>query len=953
MSDRKLIEEYLPLKEISLESVHEKNVRQGHIKNLHVWWAGRPIVACRASLLGSLLPAPRSKEELTKAQQLLIKFCSWEASNNLQLISEARRLILEEHNGVSPKILDCFAGGGAIPLEILRIGCEAYALELNPVAVLIELCTLSYPQKFGIPVKISSEQKNLDGDNHRIISNRLAHDVERWGKLVLEEAKKQIGQFYPNDPNGKTPVAYLWARTVKCPNRSCGAEIPLIRQTLLVDRPNKKIALRIVPLKEKKQVRIDLVENETPEGTMKYGSVQCPLCKQAFKSSFLRGEATAGKMRQRLMAVIMTSGDASGKIYRVSREEDAVAYESAEKVLKELESEHKAGLSLVPNEPIPTPCGSDSGAFFVHIQIVNYGLKKWGDLFNRRQAMALVTFYKLVRESHDKLLEETHDSEYSKAIMTYLALTLDSMAHYLNTSSTWLSEGMISAFIQGQAIAFRWDYAEANPFGERVGTWNYALNQTVGVLKKLSEAPLSPATVQQGSATKLPYDDSFFDYIVTDPPYYDQVPYSDLSDFFYVWLKRTIGHLYPDLFVAPLTPKSLEIIQNSSLVRRWSLLSADAKAKLCIKDKSFFEQEMTKALQEMKRVLKPEGLVAVLFAHKTTTAWETLISALINAGFTVTSSWPLHTERPARLRAHESAVLASSVWLICRKRSPLAGVGSWKTVQTELDARVKERLEFFLSQGVRGADALLSAIGPALEVFGRYEKVEKVTGEPVKITEFLDKVREVVADHALAMLGSVDAETRFYAFWKWAFESKLREEITVEDKPEAEVDISGASKKDKALNSSRMLIPYDDALKLARSVGAELETLVKTRKLLKQEKEYVRMLGPTERRGIHNLGEISRDGTLPPIIDMIHRALNIWSDQEHGKLDEYLQTSGALTNETFWRVAQALSNLLPLQSREKQLLDGLLARHTAGVSETGRPAENKTLDEFMTKEEMK
>jgi len=958
MSGRKFIEEFLPLKEISLESVHEKNVRQGHIKNLHVWWAGRPIVACRAALLGSLLPAPSSKEEFAKILQFLIKFCSWETSNNLQLITKARHLILKNNGGQRPKILDCFAGGGAIPLEILRMGCEAHALELNPVAVLMELCLLNYPQKLGTPINVHSKQRNLEGEYKKVVSNRLAYDIERWGKLVLEEANKQIGQFYPNDPDGKIPVAYLWARTVKCPNRACGAEIPLIRKTLIVDKPNRKVALRIIPSKERKQVQIDLATNELTdlnleEGTMKYGSVQCPVCKQGFKSAFLRREAMAGQMGQRLMAIVMTKGDSPSKIYRVAREEDMVFFEGAEKVLRELESKHNASVPLVPSEQIATPCGSDSGAFFVHLQTVNYGLKKWGDLFNSRQALALVTFSRLVKECYNKILSETQDPEYSTAVVTYLGLTLDSMAHYLTTSSTWLFEHMISAFIEGQAIAFRWDYAEANPFGERVGTWSYALNKTVEVLKKLSEIPLFPATVQQGTATKLPYDDSFFDYIITDPPYYDQIPYSDLSDFFYVWLKRTIGPLYPSLFTTPLTPKGFEIIQNSSLVRKWSLLASDARAQLCIKDKAFFEQEMTKALQEMKRVLKPEGLLAILFAHKTTTAWETLITALINAGFTVTSSWPLHTERPSRLRAHESAVLASSVWLICRKRSPHAGIGSWKTVQSELDTRVKERLEFFLSQGIKGADALLSAIGPAMEVFGRYEKVEKVTGEAVKTAEFLDKTREVVADHALAMLGNVDPETRFYAFWKWAFESKSREEATTEEGAEVEADIEDKSKNEKVSNGSKILIPYDDALKLARSVGAEPDALLKTHKLLKQEKEYVRLLSPAERKGIHNLGDVSRDGSMPPIIDMIHRSLNLWVDQEHSKLDEYLQTSGAATNETFWRVAQALSNLLPLQSREKQLLDGLLGRHAAGVSETGRRREDKTLDEFMMKDEVK
>ena len=463
------------------------------------------------------------------------------------------------------------------------------------------------------------------------------------------------------------------------------------------------------------------------------------------------------------------------------------------------------------------------------------------------------------------------------------------------------------------------------------------------VLDNLDRLPLSPATVQQGTATRLPYPDSFFDLIVTDPAYYDQVPYSDLSDFFYVWLKRSVGFLYPDLFRTPLTPKSPEIIQNSTLVRKMS--SLDQQHLEMIKDKDFFENELTKALVQANRVLNPNGLLAIIFAHKTTSAWETLISALIKAGFTVTSSWPIHTERPSRLRAHKSATLASSVWLICRKRHPEAGVGSWKAVQSELDARIKERLDFFLSQGIKGADALLSAIGPGLEVFGRYEKVEKVTGEPVKITDFLDKIREVVAYHALSTvlseqeLGNVDPATSFYVLWKWTFEPNIQKRNGSSE--------AGQKKSKKSGNGVKTLIPYDDTLKLAHSVRAEIDGLLKAH-ILKQEKEYVRILGPLERKDIHGLGEVTRDGGSPAIIDMIHRALILWANQEPGRLDEYLESSGASTNQTFWRVAQALSNLLPLQSREKQLLDGLLARHVSGVSDADIERE-KTLDEFMKK----
>jgi adenine-specific DNA methylase len=567
-----------------------------------------------------------------------------------------------------------------------------------------------------------------------------------------------------------------------------------------------------------------------------------------------------------------------------------------------------------------------------------FGISKWGEMFNARQAVCLVTFSGLVKRSFEKVFEETKDRDYAKAVTTYLALTFDSMAHYLSISSTYLKEGMISTFIQGQAIPFRWDYGESNPFGERVGTWNYALNQTIAVLNYLSADELVPAVVQQGGAQRLPYPDAMFDAVITDPPYYDLVPYSDLSDFFYVWLKRIVGKLYPDLFSTPLAPKSDELVQQSDRV---------TSASKRIKDKNFYENGIESALREVSRVLKPNGICVVVFAHKTLFAWESLIKALVQAGFSISSSWPLHTERKARMRAFQSAVLASSVWLVCRKRDPNAETGSWKTAQRELDEKVRERLDFFLREGIRGADALLSAIGPALQVFSRYRSVKKIDETPISVGDFLDRVREVVAHHALSTvlsereLGNVDPATAFYVLWKWTFEPTIQNGKT-----------ETAKRSGRKGNGNHVLIPYDDALKIARSVGADIDNLLKTH-LLKQEKssttKYVQLLGPSERKRVSGLGETARDGTPPSTIDTIHKALDLWASMQQRELEDYLDKSGARNNETFWQVAQALSNLLPIQSKEKQLLDGLLGRH-AGGSEI-RPRDLRSLDDFMKKEE--
>lgn len=484
-----------------------------------------------------------------------------------------------------------------------------------------------------------------------------------------------------------------------------------------------------------------------------------------------------------------------------------------------------------------------------------------------------------------------------------------------------------------QALPIIWDYAEANPFGGGTRDWDSALDWILRVIKRETWNGSLSSICYQGSATRIATDDQQFSAVITDPPYYDAVPYSDLSDFFYVWLKRTVGELYPDIFSTPLTPKGPEIVQL-----------AERNPNYSHKTKEFFEAEMTKAFWEMKRVLKPDGICVVVFAHKTTTAWETLIAGLLKAGLSVTASWPLHTEMKTRLRARDSAALASSVFLICRKRSTEAGVSSWKEVQADLEKRVKERLEFFLSQGIRGADAFLSAIGPAMEVFGRYEGVEKITGDPVTVGDFLDKVREVVSHHALATvlegqsMGDVDPVTAFYVLWRWTYDARSDEitkpvQIDMEDDElDDEEDLGEdvvAEPRASYGKGSKIKVPFDEALKLARAVGAEIDLLMARSGILQKEKEYVRLLGPEDRKRMDRLGEPKADGAPPPLIDLLHRAVNLWSDGGSEMLKQFMEQAGLGEREAFWQVAQALSNLLPLTSKEKQLIDGLLGRRTS------------------------
>lgn len=932
--DRRFIEECFPLREISLESAREKSLRHGHISTLHMWWARRPLIASRAVIFALLYRDPKSETERKELTDFIIEFCKWENSNDAEIVRRARHL-LSPNSDEKIRVLDCFAGGGSIPLEALRLGLDAHALELNPVAVLVELCTLVYPQKYGQTVEIESDNMALDGKMQKITANKLSNDVQKWGRWVFDRSRDELLKFYPKDATGGEPISYFWMRTLRCPNPKCKAEIPLFRQLWLAKSKKRRIALQPVLNTKKKEVTFTVaigedIKSDPSQRTVKRASARCMLCSSTLRQDQTKLEAKAGRMGQRLVAVSFYPKNNDKKHYRIADKEDVRIFDLAKEKLQEIIQTDK---SLIPYEKMP-PIGTygiDAQRYTVN--------ETWSELYNRRQLLALITLCLNVKAAYQKMLDEKIDPEYAKAVTTYLGLAIDRCANQNSAQCVWVSNGEKIAISFGrQAIPTVWDYVEANILGDHSWSWLAHVGWVAEVIESCSAVSDQAAKVRQGTATRIPYPDRYFDAVLTDPPYYDAVPYSDLSDFFYVWLKRSIGNLYPDLFSTPLTPKLAEIVQNPVF-----------KVGDGVKDKQFFETEMTKALGEMKRVLKDDGMCGIVFAHKTITAWETLINALLSAGFTVTSSWPVHTERPGRLRAQESAALASSVWLVCRKRRAEADVGSWKDVQKELDERVKERLDHFLGQGIKGADALLSAIGPALEVFGKYKRVERVSGEQITVVEFLERMREAVAHHALATvlseqeLGKVDPETALYVLWKWTFESNQLPQNNNGDTSEEEIGEIQDDEDQTSGGDSHIYVAFNDALNLARAVGADVQSLLRLN-ILKQKKEFIRLTSPLERIDLLSK-DISSGTTLTPLIDMIHRALLLWSRQQAAELEEYLNTSGMKDNNTFWRISQALSNLLPLQSKEKQLLDGFLAGRAAG--EFSKKNGHKTIDEFI------
>ena len=389
--------------------------------------------------------------------------------------------------------------------------------------------------------------------------------------------------------------------------------------------------------------------------------------------------------------------------------------------------------------------------------------------------------------------------------------------------------------------------------------------------------------ITQSSATSLPYPDNYFDAVITDPPYYINVPYADLSDFFYTWLKRTIGDLYPKLFATPLTPKSEEIVQ----MQHWDPIRYKEK------DRLWFECMISKAFQQVYRVLKPDGIACIVFAHKSTEAWETIINSLLKSGLVLTASWPIHTEMKTRLRARASATLASSVYMVCRKRTE-ENTAYFNEIREEIRNRIKRKLTQFWEQGISGADFFVSAIGPAVEVFGRYSKVEALSGEEVSIQELLEFVRKIVSEFALervlkrADLGGVDTETRFYLLWRWIFKDAKAH--------------------------------FDDAIKLSRPMGVELTELWDGG-FVKKEKEFIRVLDPKERA---KDPAFLRKEKFTSMIDALHYAVILWERGDKERIKQILSETGYAGNEIFWRTAQAISEVLPKGDKEKQLLQGFL-----------------------------
>ena len=578
-----------------------------------------------------------------------------------------------------------------------------------------------------------------------------------------------------------------------------------------------------------------------------------------------------------------------GKTYRLAKEEDLEIFREAGKYLGERRAKlmEEWGIDPVPDEPMPP---KETLGF----RVQRYGILKWGDLFNSRQKLALIVFIEKVRQAYAGMRDEGAgmSEEYANAVVSYLALGVDRLATYSVVLTRWRPDVLsFERAFDRQALPMVWDYGEVNPFSDARGCWDLdPMLEAITHCSQISPIPNSQSPIPkitQSSATSLPYPNNYFDAVFTDPPYYDNVPYSYLSDFFYVWLKRILGDLYPELFSTPLTPKKNEIVAYSNGPGGWE----DGKA--------FFEDMLKKSFQEIHRTLKPDGIATIVYAHKSTEGWETLINSLLDSGLIMTGAWPLHTEMQARLRAQESAALASSIYIIARKmaRQP---TGFYIEVKEELKQHLDQKLHRLWEEGIGGADFFIAAIGSAIEVFGKYEKVMDYEGNIVRADRMLADVRRIATDYAVRQIlhngfsGEISDLTRFYVLYRWNY---------------------GESK-----------VAFDEARKLAQSCSIDLAKEWSRGGFIKKEKEFIRILGPQERR----LEDIKDSSEL---IDALHRVLLLWEKGKRNEMVAWLCESGFGKGEAFYRVAQAISETLPNDSKEKKLLDGFLSGKGRIISE--------------------
>ena len=776
---RKLIEVDLPLDVINAESAREKSIRHGHPSTLHLWWARRPLAACRAVIFASLVDDPvdchgefptedAQRAERQRLHDLIKRLVKWEHSNDANLLAEARHeiacsvarangeavpiepdAVLDYLNRQAKPIYDPFCGGGSIPLEAQRLGLRAVGSDLNPVAVLITKALIELPPKFANRPPVNPDADTLGltvgkGRNKRQVGWRgaagLADDIRYYGRKMREMAWERIGHLYPKAklPNGDeaTVIAWLWARTIPCPNPACGVAMPLLKTFQL--SKNNRHWIKPTPRQGERTVSFAVQDHsrDVPDmGTVSRSGAICIACNGAVRLGYVSEQARSGKMGEQMTAIVAEGN--RKRLFLSATDEHIQAAESATPDWK------------------PQQAASDSGNV---LRPRRYGVTHWHHLFSERQLTTLTTLSTLLSAVHESVIVDGAETKYADAIITYLAMAIDRTADNGCSYARWHNSGdKVAEVFSRQRIAMVWDFAEANPFSDSTQNWMAQVEWIARVIERLPLSVNSGIAHQADAATTIHADGG--PVIVTDPPYYDNIDYADLSDFYYVWLRPLLRDIYPDLFAGILTPKAEEITAVQSRFE-------DPRQR--------FDNLMAQTLELIRERCSPEFPSSIFYAYKqqeqerdglSSTGWETMLTSVVNSGFQIVGTWPMRTEMSVRVNAMGANTLATSVVLVCRPRqeSPTA---SRQQFLSELAQELPPALDALTREGhIAPVDLAQAAIGPGMRVYSKYGRVETFAGEPVTVRDALVAINQAIADYDQQEAGALDAESRFCVDW--------------------------------------------------------------------------------------------------------------------------------------------------------------------------------------------
>ncbi len=779
---KKLIEVALPLEAINVASAREKSIRHGHPSTLHLWWARRPLAACRAILFASLVDDPSSdpdrfptdkeqEDERGRLFGILERLVLWENTTNETVLDEARAEIRRSTGGNPPPLLDPFCGGGSIPLEAERLGLTAYASDLNPVAVLITKALIEIPPKFrNLPPVHPDARRGLGSTGAWRGASGLAEDVRRYGAWMRDEGKNRIGGLYPKIHLPKeqgggqaTVVAWLWTRTVICPNPACGAWMPLVRSFELSSKKGGEAWIEPIVDRTTKAVRFDVRTGRgtPPDGSVNRQGARCIVCESPVPFDHIRAEGRAKRMDARLMAVVAEGQ--RGRIYVTPTDEHEAIARSA--------------------EPDWAP-GTDLPEQALGFRVQAYGMTKHRDLFTSRQLIALTTFSDLVGEARARVHRDavatglpddamplhsggTNAPAYADAVATYLGLGVSRLADILSSLSVWSpGRDQQKTTFARQALAMVWDYAEANPFSGAAGD----LEITLGSIGRVIDAlPATGRSISRQADATSATNGVTEPIVSTDPPYYDNIGYADLSDFFYVWLRRALSDVHPELFGTLLTPKSAELIATPFR------FGGDRAAA----DKHF-ETGLGSAFSRIAAVASPDVPVTVFYAFKqaesdeeaegagavtASTGWETMLEGLLRSGLSIRGTWPMRTERISRSVSIGTNALASSIVLVCRQRSPDAPQATRREFAVALRHQLPEAIILLQRANIAPVDLAQASIGPGMAIFSRYAEVLEANGARMGVRRALEMINAELDVVLRAQEGDLDVETRWCTAW--------------------------------------------------------------------------------------------------------------------------------------------------------------------------------------------